>query len=64
MPNLSIMALTALLGILGPILCYIFVYGGTEIVKRVYLLLKALRFKKKMKKRSPDLFFILILDFI
>lgn len=39
---------TLLLGIAGPILCYIAVYGSASLIRRIYLLIKARKFKQRM----------------
>ena len=38
-----------ILGILGPILCYIIVYGFFEVIRIISLQIKARRFKKRME---------------
>jgi hypothetical protein len=41
---------TLLLGITGPILCYIIVYGSVFIFNRIYLHMKAKKFYKHIAK--------------
>ena len=44
-----------LLGITGPILCYIAVYGSASLIRRIYLLIKARRFKQRMDKARENM---------
>ena len=41
---------TFLIGILGPFLCYIVVYGSIFLINRAYLQIKAIRFRKRIAK--------------
>ena len=44
-----------LLGIGGPILCYILVYGSILVCKYAILRIKAKRFRKRVKKMESNL---------
>lgn len=43
---------TIAIGVLGPLLCYILVYGSISLMKYVYLSIKAICFRKKMMKAN------------
>lgn len=43
---------TFVIGIMGPVLCYILVYGSIFLINRVYLQIKAMRFRKRITKAN------------
>lgn len=44
-----------ILGVLGPFLCYLIVYGSTSIIKLIILICKQRRFHKRMEKAKSQM---------